>query len=181
MGLRRFEQNYCKFTIYSLRRSTILINLLTFSTDNPKISRPSPQADMRENSKVKIHFLKHTCVQLLNVVRIVHNESIIHGDLKPQHFVTTSCNTFKLIDFGISARVGREGVVRYAGSVSGTLDYMGPECFTYVGKGRSKRVVEISMVCLVSLSIHDFRIALTDGTFILCAVFGFMVTGLYFL
>lgn len=44
---------------------------------------------------------------MLDAVRVIHEERIVHSDLKPANFVLIG-NTLKLIDFGIAKAIAND-------------------------------------------------------------------------
>eukprot|EP00494_Astrolonche_serrata_P019024 UN19222 len=70
-------------------------------------------------SKKKIHSELDTLViwkQLLEAVKVLHDQRIIHSDLKPSNFLLVG-SMYKLIDFGISKKIHDNtiNIVRDAG------------------------------------------------------------------
>ena len=76
--------------------------------------------------------------QMCEAVAIVHEEErIVHGDIKPQNFVSVQ-GFLKLIDFGIAkaldadtTHIGRDNLV-------GTLNYLAPETLKFSSQRQSK-------------------------------------------
>jgi Protein kinase domain len=71
------------------------------------------------------HF--HLSQQMLKAVHSIHEQRIIHGDLKPANFLFVR-GTLKLIDFGIAKAIQNDNTTHiYRESQIGTLNYMSPE------------------------------------------------------
>merc|ERR1719311_1236955 len=64
--------------------------------------------------------------QILEAVQVIHNERIVHSDLKPANFLLVD-GRLKLIDFGIAKRMSSETTHISRESTVGTISYMAPE------------------------------------------------------
>ena len=65
---------------------------------------------------------------------MIHDEGVIHNDLKPENFVVTGAQ-LKLIDFGIANRIEEEKTSIQRDIRCGTINYMAPETIeTYEDK-----------------------------------------------
>ncbi|ESK94975.1 checkpoint protein kinase [Moniliophthora roreri MCA 2997] len=64
--------------------------------------------------------------QMLQAVQVIHNEKIVHSDLKPANFVMIK-GQLKLIDFGIANAIANDTTNMYREHQVGTLNYMSPE------------------------------------------------------
>ncbi|KAL0225311.1 hypothetical protein RCL1_003223 [Eukaryota sp. TZLM3-RCL] len=64
-------------------------------------------------------------VQILSALKHVHNNNILHRDLKTQNIFLTSTNIIKLGDFGISKQLGTHN--EFARTSVGTPYYLSPE------------------------------------------------------
>lgn len=83
--------------------------------------------------KLNINFIRLTWQQMLSAVHSIHEERIIHGDLKPANFLFVR-GTLKLIDFGIAKAIQSEDTTNiYRDSQIGTLNYMSPEAILDTG------------------------------------------------
>eukprot|EP00736_Rhodelphis_marinus_P002828 Rmarinus@m.21853 len=64
--------------------------------------------------------------QMLQAVQTIHEERIVHTDLKPANFLMVK-GTLKLIDFGIARAISNDTTNIVRDSQVGTLNYMSPE------------------------------------------------------
>ncbi|KAK7056747.1 Serine/threonine kinase mps1 [Paramarasmius palmivorus] len=64
--------------------------------------------------------------QMLQAVQVIHDEKIVHSDLKPANFVMVK-GQLKLIDFGIANAIANDTTNMYRDHQVGTLNYMSPE------------------------------------------------------
>lgn len=70
---------------------------------------------------------------VLSALSYLHRNNMIHGDLKPAHFIIDSKNKVKIIDFGLVKHLERS----YSNKVAGSIRYLAPEIFQ--GKNYSKQ------------------------------------------
>ncbi|KAG8867588.1 Dual-specificity kinase, spindle pole body (SPB) duplication and spindle checkpoint function [Serendipita sp. 405] len=63
---------------------------------------------------------------MLEAVQVIHDERIVHSDLKPANFVLVR-GTLKLIDFGIAKAIANDTTNIQRESQVGTVNYMSPE------------------------------------------------------
>ncbi|KAJ1439224.1 Serine/threonine-protein kinase, active site [Sesbania bispinosa] len=66
--------------------------------------------------------------QILQAVNTIHEERIVHSDLKPANFLLVK-GSLKLIDFGIAKAIMSDTTNIQRDSQVGTLNYMSPEAF----------------------------------------------------
>ncbi|GBG81632.1 hypothetical protein CBR_g32625 [Chara braunii] len=74
------------------------------------------------------HTIKHYWTDMLEAVslRTIHEERIVHSDLKPTDFLLLQ-GEVKLIDFGIAKQLERDTTNIHWSEMVGTLNYMAPE------------------------------------------------------
>lgn len=63
---------------------------------------------------------------MLQAVHVIHEEKIVHSDLKPANFVVVR-GQLKLIDFGIANAIANDTTNIHRESHVGTVNYMSPE------------------------------------------------------
>lgn len=85
---------------------------------------PAAAAMRRGDNFVRLYF-----EEMVEAVGAIHEERIVHSDLKPANFMSV-CGTLKLIDFGIARAISQPSheptnIVRE--QQVGTLNYMSPE------------------------------------------------------
>ena len=59
---------------------------------------------LKKQNKITLKTIKTYWRQMLQAVKIVHDQGIVHADLKPANFLFVG-NQLKLIDFGISNKI----------------------------------------------------------------------------
>lgn len=80
------------------------------------------------------HFVRLTWLQMLEAVRAMHAQRVVHGDLKPANFVFCR-GALKLIDFGIAKALANDTANISREAQVGTVNYMCPEALLDTGKG----------------------------------------------
>jgi len=80
----------------------------------------------KNNSSLNFHIIKDYWKQILKSVKELHEERIVHGDLKPSNFLFIK-KSLKLIDFGISKPIDNNTTNITRDVHIGTLNYMSPE------------------------------------------------------
>ncbi|KDO23738.1 TTK protein kinase [Saprolegnia parasitica CBS 223.65] len=72
------------------------------------------------------NFLRITWQQMLQAVNYIHNQRVIHGDLKPANFLFVN-GALKLIDFGIAKAISNDTTNIVRENHEGTANFMPPE------------------------------------------------------
>jgi serine/threonine-protein kinase TTK/MPS1 len=83
--------------------------------------------------------------QMLRAVKTIHEERIVHGDLKPANFVMVK-GVLKLIDFGIAKQISANTTHIERESQIGTLNYISPEALGDLGSSSSQTCIKVSRV-----------------------------------
>ncbi|KAK7351140.1 hypothetical protein VNO77_10364 [Canavalia gladiata] len=80
------------------------------------------------NQTIDENWLRFYWQQILLAVNTIHEERIVHSDLKPANFLLVK-GSLKLIDFGIAKAIMNDTTNIQRDSQVGTLSYMSPEAF----------------------------------------------------
>lgn len=72
------------------------------------------------------NFVRLAWQQMLDAVETIHQDRIVHGDLKPANFLFVQ-GQLRLIDFGIARAIKNDTTNVYRDAQIGTLNYMSPE------------------------------------------------------
>ncbi|CAI9778113.1 unnamed protein product [Fraxinus pennsylvanica] len=80
------------------------------------------------DSMIDENWLRYYWQQILLAVNTIHEERIVHSDLKPANFLLVR-GSLKLIDFGIAKAIMSDTTNIQRDSQVGTLSYMSPEAF----------------------------------------------------
>ncbi|KAJ3338750.1 Dual-specificity kinase, spindle pole body (SPB) duplication and spindle checkpoint function [Kappamyces sp. JEL0680] len=80
---------------------------------------------------LSINFIRNYWEQMLQAVQAIHDQNIIHSDLKPANFLLVG-GCLKLIDFGIAKAIPNDTTNIQRDHQSGTVNYMAPEAINYV-------------------------------------------------
>jgi hypothetical protein len=103
----------------------------------------------KQRRSLNMNFIRLTWQQMLSAVHSIHDERIIHSDLKPANFLFVR-GALKLIDFGIAKAIQTDDTQNvYRESQVGTLNYMSPEAILVTGSENNGRRHRIGKVCTV--------------------------------
>ncbi|XVE55392.1 hypothetical protein DITRI_Ditri03aG0154900 [Diplodiscus trichospermus] len=80
------------------------------------------------NQTIDENWLRFYWQQILQAVNTIHEERIVHSDLKPANFLLVK-GSLKLIDFGIAKAIMSDTTNIQRDAQVGTLSYMSPEAF----------------------------------------------------
>ena len=123
----------------SVDRATGLVLMLMElgEIDLSKLLAQQAAAEGGEGGRLSLNFVRFVWEQMLRAVHCVHEERIVHGDLKPANFVFVR-GRIKLIDFGIAKAIGNDTTNIMRESQVGTVNYMSPEAILDTGNGREQ-------------------------------------------
>ena len=68
--------------------------------------------------------------QLLAGTEYLHDQGVVHRDIKPDNLLIDSDDNLKISDFGLASVFRRHGTEQQQGQWCGTLSYMAPEIYT---------------------------------------------------
>eukprot|EP00956_Cyclotella_meneghiniana_P001958 scaffold2148_cov28-Cyclotella_meneghiniana.AAC.4 len=134
--LKRLKGNPAIIQLYSsevdLERKSIFLVMELGEVDLNYVLRQqellsSKQGRGSGRSNLNMNFIRLTWQQMLTAVHSIHEERIVHSDLKPANFLFVR-GALKLIDFGIAKAIESQDTTNvYRETLSGTLSYMSPE------------------------------------------------------
>ncbi|KAH9841518.1 kinase-like domain-containing protein [Rhodofomes roseus] len=80
----------------------------------------------RQKEALDLVWVAYYFKQMLQAVQVIHEEKIVHSDLKPANFVLVK-GQLKLIDFGIANAIANDTTNIQRDHQVGTVNYMSPE------------------------------------------------------
>ncbi|XP_039489798.1 dual specificity protein kinase TTK [Drosophila santomea] len=87
-------------------------------------------------TNLPLYSLMNILYQMLQAVNYIHQNGVIHSDLKPANFLMVS-GRLKLIDFGIASNISLDSTSIIKFSQAGTFNYISPEALTDTSTGNS--------------------------------------------
>ncbi|CUA73331.1 serine/threonine-protein kinase TTK/MPS1 [Rhizoctonia solani] len=101
----------------------------------------------KQGTRLQPHWIAIYWQQMLEAVQTIHEEKIVHSDLKPANFVLVK-GSLKLIDFGIAKAIANDTTNIQREHQVGTLNYMSPESIeeTQTANGRRLKLGRASDV-----------------------------------
>ncbi|KAJ3327610.1 hypothetical protein HDU76_011450 [Blyttiomyces sp. JEL0837] len=85
-----------------------------------------------------LNFVRMYWNQMLQAVQCIHDENIIHSDLKPANFLLVE-GRLKLIDFGIAKSIPNDTTNVQRDYQTGTVNYMAPEAIVFTESDNSSK------------------------------------------
>ncbi|KAJ1972657.1 Dual-specificity kinase, spindle pole body (SPB) duplication and spindle checkpoint function, partial [Dimargaris xerosporica] len=79
-----------------------------------------------QDKPLNLNFVRMYWEQMLEAVHAIHEQKIVHSDLKPANFLLVA-GTLKLIDFGIAKAIANDTTNIHREHQIGTVNYMSPE------------------------------------------------------
>lgn len=87
-------------------------------------------------TNLPLYVLMNFLYQMLQAVNYIHQNGVIHSDLKPANFLMIN-GRLKLIDFGIASNIALDSTSIIKFSQAGTFNYISPEALTDTSTGSS--------------------------------------------
>ena len=88
----------------------------------------STLAEFIRSSNFDLEFRVHIAVGIINVLKGVHRQHVVHRDLNPANVLVDPTGAVSLIDFGIATRQAEDHLpVSHPSRLEGTLPYLSPE------------------------------------------------------
>ncbi|MFB2924070.1 bifunctional serine/threonine-protein kinase/formylglycine-generating enzyme family protein [Aerosakkonema funiforme] len=82
--------------------------------------------ELQQRGKFSEQAVRKFLTELLPVLEFIHNQNVIHRDIKPDNIIRSSHNSLVLIDFGVSKQLTAT-VLTKMGTITGTPGYAAPE------------------------------------------------------
>ena len=109
---------------------------------------------------------------MLEAVHVIHEDKIVHTDLKPANFVLVR-GELKLIDFGIAKAIANDTTNIQRDQQIGTVNYMSPEAIEETNRNDEKKIMKLgrasdvwSLGCILyQVSREDLMDARKDQRF----------------
>jgi hypothetical protein len=165
--LKRLRGNPAIIQMYDsevdLERKAIFVTMELGEVDlNHVLQQQALLHDGSGSRNLNMNFIRLTWQQMLSAVHCIHEERIIHSDLKPANFLFVR-GALKLIDFGIAKAIQSDDTMHiYRESQIGTLNYMSPEAILDTGSGQNVARMKIGRVrCLDQVCICFVYLSLT--------------------
>jgi len=156
--LKRLRGNSTIIQMYDaevdLQRKSIFVVMELGEADLSHILQQRALSTGQKNRSLNMNFIRLTWQQMLSAVHAIHEQRIIHSDLKPANFLFVR-GALKLIDFGIAKAIQSDDTTNiYRESHIGTLNYMSPEAILDTETGTNGPRMRIGRVrsdcCFVS-------------------------------
>ncbi|XP_030254906.1 serine/threonine-protein kinase 17A [Sparus aurata] len=106
----------------------------------------------REDEAFSEGDVKRLMRQILEGVSFLHQNNVVHLDLKPQNILLTSCSPLgdiKIVDFGLSRMVSSHRELR---EIMGTPEYVAPEILNYEPISTATDMWSIGVLAYVMLT-----------------------------
>ena len=113
------------------------------------ISGGSVGSCLRKNGKFEESLVRSLTRQTLAGLAYLHNEGVLHRDLKADNILLDVDGTCKISDFGISKKTDNIYGNDVTNSMQGSVFWMAPEVVRYQSKGYSAKVDIWSLGCVV--------------------------------
>ncbi|EEP82631.1 BCK1 protein [Uncinocarpus reesii 1704] len=104
---------------------------------------------LRKHGKFEESVVKSLTIQTLRGLSYLHNQGILHRDLKADNILLDLDGTCKISDFGISKKTDNIYGNDVTNSMQGSVFWMAPEVVQSQGKGYSAKVDIWSLGCVV--------------------------------
>ncbi|XP_042192259.1 serine/threonine-protein kinase 17B [Callorhinchus milii] len=113
------------YEVYETTNEIILVLEYAAGGELFSLCVADPEETSSENDVIRL------VRQIIEGVNFLHQNNIVHLDLKPQNILLSSSpplGDIKIVDFGLSRRVGSAGELR---EITGTPEYVAPEILNY--------------------------------------------------
>uniref|UniRef100_A0A1I8NUT3 Protein kinase domain-containing protein n=1 Tax=Stomoxys calcitrans TaxID=35570 RepID=A0A1I8NUT3_STOCA len=133
--LAKLQGNACVVSLYEYqllrKESKLFLVMEKGDSDLHKILQ-------NYTTNLPLYVLTNFLYQILQAVNYIHQNGVIHSDLKPANFLMVN-GRLKLIDFGIASNISIDSTSIIKFSQAGTFNYISPEALTDTSTGSSPR------------------------------------------
>ncbi|XP_072765067.1 uncharacterized protein Mps1 isoform X2 [Anoplolepis gracilipes] len=112
---------------YEIRESMVYVVMEMGDTDLSRLLK-----SMSQEKQISIMMILYYWTEMLTAVKHIHDNGVIHSDLKPGNFLLVR-GRLKLIDFGIASSVNSDMTSVMKSNTIGTLNYISPEALMDIG------------------------------------------------
>ncbi|XP_065371601.1 dual specificity protein kinase TTK [Calliphora vicina] len=131
--LAKLQGNVCVVSLYEYqllqKESKLFLVMEKGDSDLHKILQSY-------TTNLPLYVLTNFLYQMLQAVNYIHQNGVIHSDLKPANFLMVN-GRLKLIDFGIASNIAIDSTSIIKFSQAGTFNYISPEALTDTSTGSS--------------------------------------------
>ncbi|KAG2179979.1 hypothetical protein INT43_003766 [Umbelopsis isabellina] len=98
----------------------------------------------QQGKPINLNFIRMYWEQMLEAVHAIHQQKIVHSDLKPANFILVQ-GALKLIDFGIAKAIPNDTTNIQRDIQVGTLNYMSPEAIkdSHGGQANGREMMKL--------------------------------------
>src|SRR5690606_12744079 len=86
-----------------------------------------PPDVVAEQPLCDIGLFSSAMAQILDALEYLHQQGVVHQDLKPNNILIDRHGVIRILDFGLAHRIGRIRTLSPASGLVGTPRYMAPE------------------------------------------------------
>ncbi len=120
--------------------------------------------ELRQKGTFSESEVKKVLIELLHILKFVHDHKVIHRDIKPENIIKSSqTGALFLIDFGVSKEIG-SNIFSKLGTITGTPGYAPPEQFRGMVFPNSD-LYSLGVTCIRLLTGYLQRMDGTDPLF----------------
>ncbi|KAL6264917.1 hypothetical protein P5V15_005011 [Pogonomyrmex californicus] len=112
---------------YQIKDSMVYVVMEMGDTDLSRLLKT-----MSQEKQIPLTMILYYWTEMLTAVKHIHDNGVIHSDLKPGNFLLVR-GRLKLIDFGIASSVNSDMTSVVKNNPIGTLNYISPEALMDIG------------------------------------------------
>ncbi|XP_025269646.1 serine/threonine-protein kinase MPS1 [Camponotus floridanus] len=112
---------------YEITDSMVYVVMEMGDTDLSRLLK-----SMSQEKQISLTMILYYWTEMLTAVKHIHDNGVIHSDLKPGNFLLVR-GRLKLIDFGIASSINSDMTSVLKNSTIGTLNYISPEALMDIG------------------------------------------------